>query len=415
MATFFDSRKVVNAEDLRGPRVYSTDMTPSLYDASDGASSIRVTERALKIKIISKGLVTLNCAHLVTPFAVRLFERNPDLLSGDGIVPAFRRDKAGLADYVESVEGFHAAGITDKQLDEHISRLEGSTRTVMPWELGDVGKRYRDLVVEGLRSDISTISLQLGQAGFSRSERERIAMEVEGLDFGKSANLRQYIAGLPESIRGPINRFTTACYHMIGTSVVRCETGTDLNPLSDFKMEDILLAGQVGESERLSEEAVFLDLFLATALDTIQSGAYPSQIIDAIPFKHAHTLSSVLREQGFQQKYDDVIQVYTEAATTTDKRQALEQIDPVAIASAVSELGETFKRAILAELPNYTTMEREESQRELYRSGTDLGKDLIGFVPYVGPAISAIISTVGAIKSGPKAASAGWSLVNGRP
>ncbi|BCH31852.1 hypothetical protein MesoLjLc_37820 [Mesorhizobium sp. L-8-10] len=406
--TFFDGRKVFDAEDLRGPRVYSTDLAPSLYNDED---SILVTARALKIKIIAKGLVTLNCAHLVSPLAVRLFEKHPDLFKGEAILPAFRTDKSALADYVEDIESFEKAGIGKSQLEEHIARVGEGVRRVMPWELADVGDRFRELIVTGLSNERSTISQELDrQHGYSQGERDRLAKEIAGLNFGASVHLRDYIAQLSPGVRAPLNRFSTACYHMVGTSVVRCETGMDLNPLSHFKMEDVLLAGQREEPESLTEEAVFLDLFLATALDTVQSAAFPSQIIDSLSFEHAHALSKALREIGFQEKYDQIIQSYLDTAAKTDKREALESIDPVAISTAASELARAFEVAIVAELPNYMTKEATDAKGELYRAGTDLGRDLLGFVPFVGQ----VVSTAGILVSGYKLTSAAASVYDAK-
>jgi hypothetical protein len=56
--------------------------------------------RALKIKIITKGLVTLNCAHLISPLGVHLLKVHPDLFDGEALLPAFREDKNNLCDYI---------------------------------------------------------------------------------------------------------------------------------------------------------------------------------------------------------------------------------------------------------------------------------------------------------------------------
>ncbi|ESZ61440.1 MULTISPECIES: hypothetical protein [unclassified Mesorhizobium] len=389
MANFFDRRKVIKVEDLRGPRVYSTDLAPSLYDANNESGSVLVTARALKIKIIAKGLVTLNCGHLVSPLAIRLFDKHPDLLDGEAIVPAFRRDKNDLADYIEDMERFTKIGIGRTQVEEHIARVNAAARQVLPWELADVGQRYCDMVVAGLRSDTSTISRQLDRDhGLNHDERDAIASTIQDLEFGTSSSLRDYTSKLQNGAGDPIMRFATACYHMVGTSVVRCETGTDLNPLSDFKMEDVLQAGQ--QQAELTEEAIFLKLFLATALDTIQSAAIPSQIIDALSFKHAHLLSGALRDQGFQQKYDEVIETYLNTASKIDKREALESIDPEAIGTTVSDLAKTFRTAVLAELPKYWTKEAAEAKSEFYRAATDLALDGAGTVPLLGNVVSGV-------------------------
>ncbi|WP_141246026.1 hypothetical protein [Mesorhizobium sp. WSM3859] len=394
MSNFFDERPVVKAEDLRGPRVYSTDLSASLYDQNDEGNSLLIASRALKIKIITKGLVTLNCTHLVSPFGVRLLEKYPDVIAGDAILPAFRTDKSNLADYVEDAQIFEKAGITEKQLGDHIGLLSATVRQVMPWELADVGARFRDMVLVGLRSDHSRICRQLDQEfGFSRDDREKLASEIASLDFSTSANIREYVAKLPEGPRTPIDRFVTACYHMVGTNVVHCETGTDLSPLSNFKMEDVLLSGQ--QDAHLTDEAIFLELFLATALDKIQSIAIPSQIIDSLSFKHVHLLSGALRKAGFQEKYDQVIQTCLEAISKADKREALEAIEPGDIAAAVSELADTFEQEVTTEIPKYWTKAAAEAKSEAYQAGTDLAGDAAGAVPVLGT----VVSVAGAMRN----------------
>src|SRR3546814_3964818 len=72
--------------------------------------------------MITKGIVTLNSAYLISPLGVLLMERHEDLFSGDALVPAFRRDKESLTDLIASNEGINEAGITDRRLDEHIAR-----------------------------------------------------------------------------------------------------------------------------------------------------------------------------------------------------------------------------------------------------------------------------------------------------
>lgn len=409
MSSFFDERPVVKAEDLRGPRVYSTDLAASLYDPNDEVNCLLVAARALKIKIITRGLVTLNCAHLVSPFGVRLLETYPDLVTGDAILPAFRTDKSNLADYVEDAQIFEKVGITEKRLGDHIASVSAKVRQVIPWELADVGDRFRDMIVVGLRDDQSRISRQLDREhGFSRDNRDKVASEIASLNFSTSSTIRDYVAKLPKGPKTPIDRFVTACYHMVGTNVVHCETGTDLSPLSNFKMEDILLSGQ--QNADLTDEAIFLELFLATALDKIQALAIPSQIVDSLSFEHVHLLSGALRKAGFQEKYDQVVQTCLEAMSKTDKRAALEAIEPEDIATAVSELAGAFEQEVAAEIPKYWTNAAAEAKSEAYQAGTDLAGDAAGAVPILGN----VVSVAGAMRNASNLALAAVDLYEAR-
>ena len=56
MSEFFKGRSIIEPQDLKGPRVYSTDLLPSFYDPARVQESVVLAARALKIKIITKGL-----------------------------------------------------------------------------------------------------------------------------------------------------------------------------------------------------------------------------------------------------------------------------------------------------------------------------------------------------------------------
>src|SRR5271166_2081981 len=118
MASFFDGRDKVLASTLAGPRVYSTDIHPTLFNADDPHGSVEVTARALKIKIITKGIVTLNCASLVSPLGVLLLREHPDLLEGDALLPAFRVGKQDLRSLLQTSDReFRAVGIDQHEFD----------------------------------------------------------------------------------------------------------------------------------------------------------------------------------------------------------------------------------------------------------------------------------------------------------
>jgi hypothetical protein len=394
LGAFFNGRTVIKAEDLKGPRVYSTDLVPSLFDVGHVGESVAVAARALKIKILTKGLVTLNSAYLISPLAIHLFDAHPDVLSGPAILPAFRIDKNGLEDLVTSNESMGAAGIDESRLREHIARIDQSVKQVMPWDLGNVGEQFKRLILEGLRNNSSTIYHALSSVGLTAADTEKVAHDIESIDFRDSVNLRNYISDVSQPARGLLSSFSTACYHINGTSVVQCETGTDLSPLSDFKAADVLLAARDARPEILSDEAVFLEAFMGFALDTIQASILPSQMIDALDFKTIHALSGALREEGFQDKYDGVVRQYVTNSGLADARQALDSLDEEAIAGVAGELAKAFKAAIIAELPGYKLQIQSDAKGELIRAGTDVAREAAGMVPVLSNVI-AFADTIG--------------------
>src|SRR5262249_54377737 len=125
--------------------------------------------------------------------------------------------------------------------------------------------------------------------------------------------------------------FTTTCYHMVGTGVVQCETGTDLSPLSEFKAADVILAARDARAELLSEDAVFLEAFMGFALDTIQASVMPSAIIDSMSFTMTHQLSEAFGEQGLQKQYEEIARAYASSLTGEEAREALKWFNQKAV------------------------------------------------------------------------------------
>jgi len=76
----------------------------------------------------------------------------------------------------------------------------------------------------------------------------------------------------------------------------RAQTGADLNPLSEFKAADVLLAGRDGRPEMLSDNALFLEAFMGFALDTIQASVLPTQMIDSITFGNIVSLADLAKD-----------------------------------------------------------------------------------------------------------------------
>jgi hypothetical protein len=389
MSAFFEGRRIIEAKDLKGPRIYSTDLLPSHFDSAHVQGSVRIAARALKIKILTKGLVTLNSAYLISPLFIHLLDEHPDVLSGSAILPAFRVDKASLEDLVPSMESMKAAGIDAFRLRDHITQVDELVEQVMPWNLGSIGAQYRNLVLAGLRNPSSTIhGALISKGGCTPAQIETIASGIEALSFDDSLHLRSYFAALPLPAGSLLNNFALACYHMVGTSVVNCEAGTDLSPLSDFKAADVVLAGRDADDESLSDEAVFLKAFMGFALDTIQAAVLPAEIIDALDFKTAHELSAALRALGFQDKYDGIVRQYLTSSALEDTRAALDSIEVDAVAGVARALAEEFQTAILAELPHYKTLMRTDTRKSLYRATVDIVLDGAEMIPVIGNIVS---------------------------
>jgi hypothetical protein len=143
-------------------------------------------------------------------------------------------------------------------------------------------------------------------------------------------------------------------------------------------------------------------VFLGFALDTIQSAALPSQIVDSLSFATVHQLSNALRNQGFQAKYDGVIKEVLTLTTENDAQAALDRLDEEAVAAVARDLAAVFRKEILNELPNYKTQVQSNAKAKLYRSGADIARDAIGVIP----GLNNVVAFTDAVNHAAKAGSA---------
>jgi len=381
--------------------VYSTDLMPGLLRNLGPTESVSVAARALKIKIISKGLVTLNTAFLLSPLAVALFDAHPDLL-GAAILPAFRNDKESLNELAASQTDADQQIPDPGRRRDHLARLEEKIDRVIPFEVGGIGERFRALLLEGLANPNALIARELKSMNAPDANIDNIAQTIARLDFSSNVHLRAYLSTLSEPVRQPLSRFTTASYHMVGTGLLRCETGTDLNPLSEFKAADLVLASRTGHALVLSDEAVFLKAFFGYALDAIHSAAIPEAVIDALSFKNAHDVSEALRARGFQDRYDGVVRQYLRSSGQPDARQALDALKPDHIAGVARNLADQFQAEILKELKLYKTRQQTDAAERVYKAGADVTRNAASSIP----GVSELVSFAETTQSGLEAASA---------
>lgn len=403
MDNMLSTKNVVAAEDLRGPRVYSTDLLNDPTVSYEG--SPRVAATALKIKLISRGLVTINSKHLFSPLAIQLIENDPDLLSGPGFIAAVEVTAADPRSEAEMAKEKQGWGIDSALLDDHVATIQEGITQVMPWDVSGVEDRFKIVLDEGLRNPQSHISQILREQGVSEDRVHEMAEAVGDLDLSRSAELWTYVEALEPRIKASFERFARSAYHIVGTSVVRCETGTDLHPLSAFKSTDALLAGRDASVEMLSDEAIFLGAFMGYARSAIQTAAFPAEIIEALTFKDAHRLGHVLRAQGFQSGYEDIVQEYARVAQLPDSTEALDALDVDKIKAVAENLAKRFKASIIDELPNYQTALENALEEDIIEVSADIVKDGAGQIP----GVNNFIAAVDAIGHATELAKLGWT------
>ncbi len=390
-SNFLNDKKTVTASSLSGPRVYSTDLLANHLVLTDVDGSVREAARALKIKILTKGVVVLNSSHLMDPLGAALVVRNPDLLSGEGLLPAFRvGDTTFKVPLEESLPSYAAVGLGEKELADHLSFLERNVSQVMPWEIAGVGEQYRQRLIDGLSADKSAIATFLLSLREGERWRDGLIKGFADLEMGRDRHLQEFVAELPDGIRQRVDAYCQATYHLIGTTVVNCETGTDLSAMSGFKAESLVLANRDSSAKAITEEAIFLRAFLGHALELIQCSLTPTAVIDAMSFADVHKVSEALRARGFQAKYDELLAAAVKAATSTDAVATMEEIDFNLVATLSRDIARSFQEYLDNEVGKYRPAEVDLLAGDALRAGADLGLDLAQMIPGLGGVISLV-------------------------
>jgi hypothetical protein len=230
------------ANTLSGPRVYSTEFHPSHFDApklSQGMEEQII--RSLKVKFLTKGIVTINGGHLLNPPVVQLLRKNEEILTDGLLLPARRVDKRHFGDYLEDhKDAIKAAGWNSEDEKSAASFIEERVSVILPWRVEQALDAYRGRLVEGLKDPRSLVRHRLVKTtGFGEVQLDKLIDEIGDLDLTEDHSMTHFINAQPENVREILHRFSHACYHVVGTRVVNCETGTDLSALSAVRINDL--------------------------------------------------------------------------------------------------------------------------------------------------------------------------------
>lgn len=387
--SFLSQRHSVPASTLMGPRVYSTDLHASNFRLASLDDFVVTTSRALKTKMLTKGTVTVHMSHLLSPGGIFFLEAFPETLQCRALLPAFREDKESVGDYVKDHESaYDAAGIDDARVARVVSLLEGSFERVMPWQLGDVHAQYRERIVSGLVDPGSTARQRLLAANGNNEEQiNSIAAEVAAGDFSEDGSMRRFLSGTDPNIRPILGYYEQAVYHMVGTSVVNCESGTDLSPASTFSA---LVVGGNDYSvtqPSISDIDVFMRFFLGEAFEAMQSGAIPVAALDTMPFTYVDHINQKLGDAKFHERYDEVVNTAI-AKLNVASPESIEVFDGEAFAEMASAIHKEFVSEIEKEVRDYNSIAYEEARAEAIGQTQNFGLSIAGSVPALGSLVT---------------------------
>lgn len=388
------------AHTLSGPRVYSTDFHPRSTYATDNVA----LERSLKVKLLTKGIVTLNGGHLLTPAAFSFVCKHPNLLTDGLLLPAIREDKGNFNAYVaDNEQAYRSAGWSSNQIDNAVAFLEESVKTVLPWRVEQAQEEYRGRLIWGVSSNTSILRQRLLKLdGIEEATLDKLADELARADLREDSVIDGMLADLRSDAREMVTKFTGAAYHQVGTSVVNCETGLDVSELADRRFGAMAGSQAYDDAHLLSDVSVFIGCCFESAMQAINESAFPTHVIDALSFDVIGKMRVRLQEQGFQQAYDDVISTFG-AQLQQSRVEDLENWEPESTVELVAKLSGHFRAYFDEELKNYRKAIQENRQKDAIRAAVATMKSGGSSIP----AISEIASVIDTVGSGVEALRAG--------
>jgi hypothetical protein len=95
--------KRIDPATFHGPRAYVTDFDYTIVRFKNDLTKYRKdVERQLKVLLLTKQTVVCAASHLVNDFTYKIFKDNPILLTQKMIIPALRKDKEHVTDYLRT-------------------------------------------------------------------------------------------------------------------------------------------------------------------------------------------------------------------------------------------------------------------------------------------------------------------------
>jgi hypothetical protein len=195
-----------------------------------------------------------------------------------------------------------------------------------------------------------------------------------------------------------LTKFAAAAYHMVGTSVVNCETGLDVSELADRRFGAMMSSEVYDDATCLTDVNVFICCCFEMAMQAINETAFPAHIIDALPFDVIGKMRVRLHEQGFQEAYDEVISTFA-TLLQQSRMEDIEGWEPESTVELVAKLSQHFKAYFNEELPGYRKAIQERRTRDAIRAGAATIKSSGAAVP----AISEVLSIIDAVGFGAEA------------
>ena len=285
---------------FHGPRAYFTDFDYKIVQYKYNRKEYyKEVERRLKILLLTKSIVVCAASHLTHDFAYNLFKDNPILLTENMVLPALRRDKKHITEYLE---GKRIKGDKKVKIWEF---YQENTNKVVDWELTENAGWLRSNILIELNNDKSIIRRNL--IDLPNQNLDGLIREIELNDIFSRELLIKSISTWSLRDQKIILNFVNLVYHMSGARVVNCESVLPQENYIDYSLTDF-----AKHRAMLSDTQIFLKLFFELAFETLHRNIFPIELLDILSFEDIYYLKEPLINSTFHSRYDELIQSSTQ-------------------------------------------------------------------------------------------------------
>ena len=304
-------------------------------------------------------------------FTYNLLKDNPILLEKNLIIPALRRDKQHITDYLEGKR--FRSPLKESMKDFY----ESYVSKVVDWELMENTAWFKANLLKALKDERSVIRRNL--SNLSKEKLNSLLSEIERNEILTREIILEGISTWSMKEQKILLNFVNLIYHMSGARVVNCESTLPQENYIDYSLTDF--------SERrttLSDTQVFLKIFFELAFETLYRNALPTELLDVLSFEDTNYLRKPIERSSFRKKYDELIQksIQIIKRPKTDFEGVVYDIEkPLEILKQISK---TFEENFQQELQEFMKKKHKETVKGLLKSSLSLGIEVAELVPIVG-------------------------------
>jgi hypothetical protein len=357
--------------NFQGPRAYFTDFDYKIVRFKQNKEAYkREVERRLKVILLTKNTVVCAASHLTHGFAYNLLKDNPILLTESMIVPALRKDKEHITDYLEDKR-------IKRSLKENMKDFyRGHVNNVVDWELIENTGWFRESLLKALNNDHSVIRRNL--TNLPKGELDFMINEIEKNDILTRDLILKSISTWSSRERQTLLNFVNLVYHLSGARVVNCESALPQESYIDYSLADFSK-----HRVMLSDTQVFLKIFFELSFETLHRNTLSVDLLDRLSFEDIYYLRKPLENSSFRRKYDKLIQTSLQIIRDSETNSDIVLYDIEKPLEILDQISKTFDEVFKQELPEFLKKKHQETTKDMRKSTLSLGLGIAGFVPCV--------------------------------